>query len=102
PAFASITLAAGDQATCTIHNDDQPAKLTLRKIVDAAESGSGKVPADWTLTARPATIPGQGVVSGNADPTSAGGVNQVTVFSGTYQLDETGPPGFEGGTWVCQ
>ena len=102
PALASITLAAGDQATCTIHNDDQPAKLTLRKIVDAAESGSGKVPADWTLTATPATIPGQGVVSGNGDPASAGGVDQVTVFSGTYHFDESGPPGFDSGTWICQ
>ena len=51
----------------------------------------GKVPADWTLTATPVAITGQGPVSGNGDPTSPGGVNAVTVFSGSYDLSETGP-----------
>ena len=59
------------------------------------------MPADWTLTATPVAITGQGTVSGNGDPTSAGGVNQVTVFSGSYTLTESGPDGFTAGNWVC-
>ena len=92
----------GDNATCTITNTDQPATLTLTKVVDPAATGSGKVPADWTLTATPVAITGQGPVSGNGDPTTPGGVNAVSVFSGSYDLSETGPAGFTSGTWVCQ
>ena len=102
PATGTVTLAAGNAATCTITNTDQPARLTLRKVVDAAASGSGRVPADWTLTATPVAIAGQGPVSGNGDPTTAGGVNAVSVFSGSYDLTESGPTGFTPGTWVCQ
>ena len=71
-----------------------PRELTLTKVVDPAATGSGKVPADWTLTATPVAITGQGPVSGNGDPTTPGGVNAVTVFSGSYDLSETGPAGF--------
>lgn len=98
----TVTLAAGADASCTITNTDQPAVLTLRKIVDPAASGSGKVPADWTLTATPVAIAGQPVVTGNGDPTSPGGVNQRSVFAGQYTLSESGPPGFDSGAWLCQ
>ena len=60
------------------------------------------MPADWTLTATPVAITGQGPVSGNGDPTTPGGVDAVTVFSGSYDLSETGPAGFTPGTWICQ
>ena len=102
PTTGTVTLAAGDAATCTITNTDQPATLTLAKVVDGSASGSGKVPADWTLTATPVAITGQGPVTGNGDPTSPGGVNAVPVFSGAYDLSETGPAGFTSGTWLCE
>ncbi len=95
----SITLATGAIATCTIVNTDQPARLTLRKIVDPAASGSGKVPADWTLTATPVNIAGQDVVSGNGD---RGGISSLAVSAGSYTLSEAGPSGFDAGEWVCQ
>ena len=98
----SVAVPNGGNVTCTINNADAPAKLTLVKVVDPAASGSGKVPADWTLTATPVNITGQGPVTGNGDPTSPGGVNQVTVFSGSYGLSETGPGGFTPGAWICQ
>src|SRR5262249_10608617 len=56
----TVTLVPGNNAICTITNTDQPAKLTLTKVVDPAASGSGKHPTDWTLTAMPFGIPGQG------------------------------------------
>ena len=71
-------------------------------MVDAAGSGSSKVPADWTVTATPVAITGQATVSGNGDPTSPGGVNAVSVLAGRYDLSESGPPGFTAGTWSCQ
>ena len=92
-AAGTVTVAAGNSATCTITNTDQPAKLTLAKVVDTAASGSGKVPADWTLTRHAGRHPGQAPVTGNGDPATAGGVNQRTVFSGSYDLSETGPAG---------
>ena len=99
---SNLVLGNGVSATCTINNNDQPARLTLRKVVDARDSGSTKVPADWTVTAIPQAITGQGTVSGNGDPTSPGGVNQREVFAGTYALSESGTPsGFTPSTWTC-
>ena len=59
PAAGTVTLSVGDAATCTITNTDQPATLTLVKVVDPVASGSGHVPADWTLTATPVGITGR-------------------------------------------
>lgn len=97
----AVNLELGMDVTCTFTNTDKPAALTLTKIVDGNETGSVAVPADWTLTATPQAITGQAAVSGNGDPTSAGGVSAVPVFAGTYQLSETGPDGFTPGTWEC-
>ncbi len=98
----SVQLHVGDAATCTMTNTDKPATLTLQKVVDPAAAGSGKVPADWTLTAVPNGISGQDPVSGNGDPDSQGGVRQVSVFAGSYDLTEAGPSGFDPGRWVCE
>jgi hypothetical protein len=98
----SLTLAVGADARCTITNSDQPARLTLVKVVDGEAAGTGRVPADWTLTATPDGIEGQEPVSGNGDPNTAGGVDALEVFSGTYALSESGPTGFDSGDWVCQ
>ena len=101
-AGSAVTIQLGQSASCTINNDDNPATLTLAKVVDPADSGSGAVPADWTVTAAPVTIPGQDPVSGNGDPTSSGGVDRVEVFAGSYTLSESGPDGFTPGDWVCE
>ncbi len=96
-----VTVGLGDNAVCTITNTDVPATLTLRKVVDVGQTGSGKVASDWTLTATPVAIPGQLPVSGNGDPSTPGGVNQRSAFAGNYNLTETGPAGFAAGTWLC-
>ena len=97
-----VAVANGAEVTCTIDNDDQPALLTLVKTVDGDAAGSGRVSADWTLTATPDGIGGQAPVSGNGDPASPGGVSEVEVFSGDYLLSEDGPTGFDPGDWICQ
>ena len=58
---SSLVLPVGTSATCTINNNDQPARLTLTKVVDAASVRLRQVPADWTLTATPNAILGQPV-----------------------------------------
>ena len=101
-AGGTLDIAVGEDVTCTITNTDSPATLTLAKVVDAAGSGSGKVPADWTVTATPVGFQAQGPVSGNGDPTSPGGVNAVSVQAGSYDLSESGPAGFTPGSWICE
>ena len=88
---ASVVVPLGGDVTCTIHNTEQPAHLTLIKEVDAAATGSGKVPADWTLTATPVDIDGQDAVSGNGDPTSAGGSTTSRCSPAATTLSEDGP-----------
>ncbi len=98
---STVTVPLAANVTCSIVNSDQPAQLTLVKVVDAADTGSTHEPADWTLTATPQGITGQDPVSGNGDPTTPGGVDAVEVFAGDYQLSESGPAGFEGSVWEC-
>ncbi|HEY5117515.1 MAG TPA: hypothetical protein VIJ00_18475, partial [Nakamurella sp.] len=90
---ASLVLALGQSATCTINNDDQPATLTLVKTV-TNDNGGTALPTAWNLTATgPTTITG---VTGSATVTSA------AVSAGTYALSEAnGPAGYTAGSWSC-
>lgn len=89
-ASATFTLAAGENVSCTITNEDVAPTLTLIKKV----SGGTAAPSDWTLTATgPTTISG---VSGSSTVTGA------TVSAGTYVLSESGgPSGYTAGAWSC-
>ncbi|WP_433676300.1 hypothetical protein [Microbacterium gorillae] len=91
---SDVTLAPGDDVTCTIVNDDQPATLTLIKEV-SNDDGGEELPTAWTLTA---TGPTAGVtgVTGDAAITSA------PVMAGAYILSETGPSGYAASTWSCE
>jgi len=85
-----LTLANGQNATCTITNNDQPATLTLIKQVDNTGGGTA-VASDWTLTAT-----GPTVASG------PGGTGPVSVSAGVYTLSESaGPAGYAAGDWQC-
>lgn len=79
----SISLIAGDVATCTIINNDKAPSLTLNKIV----SGGTAIESAWTLTAAgPTTISGPGA-AGSTDVVSG-----PTFSSGTYTLSESVGP----------
>uniref|UniRef100_UPI0028AC37B9 DUF7507 domain-containing protein n=1 Tax=Pseudoxanthomonas mexicana TaxID=128785 RepID=UPI0028AC37B9 len=87
---SQLTLANGQNATCTITNNDQPATLTLIKQVDNTGGGTA-VASDWTLTAT-----GPTVASG------PGGTGPVSVSAGIYTLSESaGPAGYAAGDWQC-
>ena len=94
-----ITLADGDDVTCTLTNDDRPgvrppdAHLTLVKRVVNNDGGSA-IPADWLLQASgPTPLDGR---SGSAAVTS------VSVRHGVYALQESSGPGrYRSRGWQC-
>ncbi|WP_092963386.1 hypothetical protein [Agromyces sp. CF514] len=93
----SVTLAPGDDVTCTILNVAVASKLTLAKEV--VNRGGGTLGAgDWTLTAASASE----TVSG---PAGSADVRFATVGSGTYDLSEssTAPEAglYTASAWVC-
>jgi fimbrial isopeptide formation D2 family protein len=101
PRDLTVTLQALDTASCTFVNADTPARLTLTKVVDVGSTRAEEVPRDWTLTATPDDVTGQDPVSGNGDPATPGGVSQVQLLPGAYDLTESEIQGFESGQWSC-
>jgi hypothetical protein len=92
----SVTLADGDDVTCTITNNDTPAvlaHLTLVKQVVNNDGGTA-VPTDWQLTAAgPTTITGT---------TGSTTVTDAEVGPGSYDLSESGgPAGYDASDWTC-
>ncbi|HEX4799146.1 MAG TPA: SdrD B-like domain-containing protein [Candidatus Paceibacterota bacterium] len=75
-----VTLAKGDNVTCTITNDDIAPKLTLIKKVDNDDGGTA-VATDWTVKA-----------DGSVTDLSGAGTVSGTVNAGTYTLSESGGP----------
>ena len=85
-ADGTIVLASGDDATCTITNDDIPAELTLVKIVNNTAGGGSAGVGDWTLEAN--------LGGGAAEISGASGVT-ATISAGDYVLSEVnGPSGY--------
>ena len=90
---SSLTLAAGETASCSITNTFIPpaaAHLTLTKQV----SGGTALPGAWTLAAS-----GPTPISGHSgDPA----ITNAAVDAGTYTLAESGgPTGYSAGAWGC-
>ena len=90
---STVTLALGQNATCTLANNDQPASLTLVKMVTNDDGGTA-TPTEWTLSAAgPTPISG----ATGSDPVTA-----AAVSAGTYVLSESGgPDGYTAGDWSC-
>jgi hypothetical protein len=89
---ASVTLAEGESATCTITNDDVAPGLTLVKQV-VNDDGGTAVATDWDLTAT-------GAKAGNVLSGAGGATGNV--LADTFALSEsTGPAGYTAGDWVC-
>ena len=91
-----ITLAPGNNATCTFTNDDNAPSLTLNKVV-VNDNGGQAAESAWTLSATgPTSISGPGA-AGSADVVSGAGFD-----AGTYTLAETaGPAGYTASAWSC-
>lgn len=91
----SITLAAGDNATCTINNNDNAPSLTLNKVVSNTHGGTATA-SQWTLTA----------IGTGGSPTNLSGTTPVNSGSNfkadTYTLAESGGlSGYTASVWSC-
>ena len=79
----TVSLAPGDNKTCTITNDDIAPKLHLRKEI-TNDNGGGAAATDWTLHADGS---GANDLSGST-PVDSG----ATLQADTFALSETGGP----------
>jgi uncharacterized repeat protein (TIGR01451 family) len=78
-----VVVPDGGSATCTITNDDEPAKLVVEKVV-MNDDGGTKVAADFSFS----------VNGENALPFEADGRNELTVPAGTYSVTEPAVEGY--------
>ncbi len=87
----TVSLDAGESATCTITNNDNAPSLTLVKAV-TNDNGGDATEDEWTLTAT-----GPTGFSGSGPSVS----NGASFDAGTYDLSESGPTGYAASDWVC-
>ena len=89
----AVTLASGDDVTCTATNDSKPAGLKLVKKVAENNFGATASATDWNLAA---DGPGGNDFNGN------GTAENTTLPAGNYALSESGgPEGWTAGEWAC-
>ncbi len=84
-----ITLGLGDQATCEITNDDQPATLIVIKHVENNNIGTA-VADDFTMNVTGTNV-SDSSFAGAEDPGTS-----VTLDAGSYSVSETGITGYSG------
>ncbi len=85
----TITLALGDNKTCTITNDDTPAYLIVIKHV-IKDNGGNAVASDFTMTINDVIASGGNSFPGQAAP----GTNKTLTTVGSYSVTESGPTGY--------
>ena len=93
---STVTLALGNQVTCTIHNTDNTPQLKLVKVVDNNDGGAAMADS-FTLSAA-AGAPDNGRNFSNL----GGSGTFQNVFAGKgYILDESTVAGYTAGSWSC-
>lgn len=90
----TLATASGDNVTCTFSNDDQPASLTLVKVVNNTIGTA--IANDWTLNA---TLAGTSILNST---NGTAGVTSHSLSAGDYALSESaGPDGYSLESLVC-
>jgi hypothetical protein len=84
----NITLAPGDNATCTITNDDQAAHLVVIKHV-INDNGGSAIASNFTTT-----ISGVSTATPSAAGVESPGVDNVLTSVGSYSVDEGAHVGY--------
>jgi hypothetical protein len=84
-ANGTITLAAGENKTCTITNDDVAPRLTVIKHV-VNDNGGGAVAGAWTMNVT-ATNPSSASFAGAESPGTT-----ITLSAGAFSVAESGGP----------
>ncbi len=89
----SLSLVAGDNAVCTITNDDQPGHLIVNKVTNPASD----VTTQFSITASGGTI-----ISPTATQNIVGGASvDYTVNAGTYNVSEATKAGWTETSNTC-
>jgi hypothetical protein len=86
-AYCSGTIANGQTKTCTVTNDDQPAKLIVIKHV-INDNGGTATAADFSLDSGGANDTPDNFPGAESPGT------EVTLDAGSYNVTETGPTGY--------
>ena len=89
---STLTLAAGDVASCSINNDDVAPILTLVKTVTNDNGG--------TVAANTVSLSAVGPVSITGMTGDTAILNR-SVKAGSYVLSEVNPAGYAAGSWSC-
>jgi hypothetical protein len=76
-----ITLAVGDEKSCTITNNDKAGTLIVKKVLPN-DNGGLTNPEDFSFT----------VNGGNSESFDNDGQNEITINAGTYTVVEVGTP----------
>ena len=95
-----VTLANGDDVTCTLTNNDDAAKLTVIKTV-VNDNGGDAVAGDWDIHVKTGD-PAADVIGSPAAGSETG--TTYTLDAGDYAVSETGGPdgySFDGFTGDC-
>jgi uncharacterized repeat protein (TIGR01451 family) len=79
----NVTVALGEQKTCTLTNDDQAATLIVKKIV-VNDNGGSKSASDFSFQ----------VNGGTAQSFEGDGQNDLSVAAGTYTVTEPAVAGY--------
>lgn len=84
----TVNLLPGQNVTCTIANDDQPAHLVVIKHVITDNGGTATV-SEFAMTINDVTATG-----GNTFAGSESGTNKTLTTVGLYNVTESGPSGY--------
>jgi uncharacterized repeat protein (TIGR01451 family) len=91
-AGSNVTLSQAQNAVCTVTNDDQPATLTLTKVI--VNTGGGTA----ALSSFPITAAGPTTITGTS---GAAAVTGAFVNAGTYALSEITNSSYAASAWFC-
>jgi len=86
--LAQITLANGENVTCTITNDDIAPSLTVIKTV-VNDNGGAKVASNFSITVTGTNVAPSATFPGAVSPGTA-----VTLNAGSYSVDEAADSGY--------
>ena len=98
-AGTNLTLAWGDQATCTASYEDQPKPAHLTLVSQVTNNHGGKASAtDMTLSASHTDNGNTTTVSGTS---GASTITRIEAANGTWTLASTALAGYTHGEWQC-
>ncbi|MDZ4731572.1 MAG: hypothetical protein SH820_16705, partial [Xanthomonadales bacterium] len=91
---SNVTVSAGQDVSCSITNNDDPATLTITKVI-VSNNGGTAVVGDFDVSVNAVEVSWSNVNS------TTGGTQLVASTAGLYTLSEIDVAGYAEGTWSC-